>query len=150
MDQLDRQIIRRLVDDGRVPYSRIAEELGVATTTVHQRVKRLKAQGVIRGTRVILDWEAVGMPVTAVVSVEYGGTDSLSTVAERMRRVPFVEACYAVTGEFDLLLAVRARSSDHLGDVLEEIRHVTPGRSRTVIVLATYFEGRVPPVSEGN
>jgi DNA-binding Lrp family transcriptional regulator len=51
-----------------------------------------------------------------------------------------------VTGEFDLLLTVRARSSQHLGEVLEEIRRTTPGRSRTIVVLATYFEGRMPPL----
>jgi Lrp/AsnC family leucine-responsive transcriptional regulator len=147
MDELDRNIIACLVEDGRVPYSRVAERLGVATTTVHQRVKRLTAQGVIRGTRVILDWVAVGLPVTALVSVEYGGQASLSKVAEQVRAIPFVEACFAVTGEFDLLLTVRARSSDHLGDLLEDIRHVTPGRSRTLVVLATYFEGRIPPVT---
>lgn len=149
MDELDRKIITALVADGRIPYSRVAAGLGVATTTVHQRVKRLTERGVIRGTRVILDWEAVGVPVTAVVSVEYRGPSSLAEIAERIRTIPFVQASFSVTGEFDLLLVVRARSSDHLGDLLEEIRQITPGRSRTVIVLATHFDSRVPPVDEG-
>lgn len=148
MDALDRKIINALVADGRVPYSRVASDLGVATTTVHQRVKRLTERGVIRGTRVILDWEAVGVPVTAVVSVEYRGPSSLADIAEQIRAIPYVQAAFSVTGEFDLLLVVRAKSSDHLGELLEEIRQITPGRSRTVIVLATHFDGRVPTVDE--
>ena len=68
MDDLDRRIVASLVQDGRTPYSRIAEENGVATTTVHQRVRRLTERGVITGTRVVVDWEAVGLPVTAMVS----------------------------------------------------------------------------------
>jgi Lrp/AsnC family leucine-responsive transcriptional regulator len=149
MDELDRKIIKALVADGRIPYSRVATDLGVATTTVHQRVKRLTEKGIIRGTRVILDWEAVGVPVTALVSVEYRGPSSLAEIAEQIRKIPYVEASFAVTGEFDLLLLVRARSSDHLGDLLEEIRQITPGRSRTVVVLAIHFDSRVPPVDAG-
>lgn len=144
MDDLDRKIVASLIHDGRTPYSRIAEEQGVATTTVHQRVRRLTEQGIITGTRVVVDWEAVGLPVTALVSVEAPGERPLAQVADEISAIPFVQNCYAVTGEFDLLLTVRARSSDHLGDLLEEIRGVAPGRSRTLVVLATYFEGRTP------
>jgi Lrp/AsnC family leucine-responsive transcriptional regulator len=146
MDDLDRKIITTLTEDGRTPYSRIAQECGVATTTVHQRVKRLTDNGVIIGTRVRVDWEAVGLPVTAVVSLETPSSEPLVDIAEELRAIPYVQNCYAVTGEFDLLLTVRARSSEHLGQLLEEIRRYAPGRSRTLVVLATYFEGRVPPV----
>lgn len=146
MDDLDRKIITTLTEDGRTPYSRIAQDCGVATTTVHQRVKRLTDSGVIIGTRVRVDWEAVGLPVTAVVSLETPSSEPLADIAEELRAIPYVQNCYAVTGEFDLLLTVRARSSEHLGQLLEEIRRYAPGRSRTLVVLATYFEGRVPPV----
>jgi len=144
MDELDRRIIAILADDGRTPYREIAEITGVATTTVHQRVRRLTEQGVIAGTRIIIDWEAVGLPVTALVSVEAPGDIPLADVAESIATIPFVQDCHAVTGEFDLLLTVRARSSDHLGNILERIRRFAPGRSRTLVVLATYFEGRTP------
>ena len=144
MDDLDRTIITILAEDGRTPYRQIAERTGVATTTVHQRVRRLTEQGVIAGTRIIIDWEAVGLPVTALVSVEAPGDIPLADVAESIASIPFVQDCHAVTGEFDLLLTVRARSSDHPGSILESIRRFAPGRSRTLVVLATYFEGRTP------
>lgn len=131
-----------------MPYSVIASEAGVATTTVHQRVKRLTANGVIIGTQARIDWEAVGLPVTALVSVEGVTGKALAEVAEELRTIPHIQSCFAVSGEFDLLLTVRAASSGHLGDLLEEIRAHAPGRSRTIVVLATYYAGRVPPVPE--
>ncbi|MDJ0792290.1 MAG: Lrp/AsnC family transcriptional regulator [Acidimicrobiia bacterium] len=146
MDDLDRKILKALASDGRTPYSRIAEEAGVATTTVHQRVKKLTENGIIRGTRVVVDWEAIGLPVTAVVSVEAPAAHPLAEIAEQLRAIPEVQNCYATTGEFDLLLTVRARSSEHLGELLDGIRAIAPGRSRTIVVLATFFDGRVPPV----
>ena len=148
MDQLDRIIIAILAEDGRTPYREIAERTGVATTTVHQRVRRLTERGVIVGTRVVIDWEAVGLPVTALVSIEAPGDRPLAEVAATIADLAYVQSCYAVTGEFDLLLTVRARSSDHLGDVLDQIRGLAPGRSRTLVVLATYFEGRTPTLPD--
>ncbi len=146
MDDIDRTIIAILAKDGRTPYREIAERAGLATTTVHQRVRRLTERGVIAGTRMVIDWEAVGLPVTALVSVEAPGNRPLAEVAASIADLAYVQSCYAVTGEFDLLLTVRARSSDHLGEVLDEIRAHVPGRSRTLVVLATYFEGRTPPL----
>lgn len=146
MDDLDRLIIARLTEDGRTPYRSIAADAGVATTTVHQRVKRLTADGVITGTRARIDWEAVGLPVTALVWVEGVSGRPLSDVADDLRAIPQIQSCFAVTGEFDLLLTVRAESSGHLGELLEDIRGHAPGRSRTIVVLATHFEGRMPPL----
>jgi Lrp/AsnC family leucine-responsive transcriptional regulator len=144
MDALDTTIIACLTRDGRMPYSRIADEAGVATTTVHQRVRRLTERGIITGTRVKVDWEALGLPVTAVISVTAPDDRPLKDVAEGFRSIPFVYSCYAVTGEFDLLVMVRARSSNHLGELLEEIRQYAPGRTRAIVVLATYYEGQLP------
>ena len=144
MDSLDTTIIACLTQDGRMPYSRIADQAGVATTTVHQRVKRLTKRGIITGTRVRVNWEALGLPVTAVVSVTAPDDRPLDEVADGLRSIEFVYSCYAVTGEFDLLVMVRARSSNHLGELLGEIRQHAPGRTRANVVLATYFEGRLP------
>jgi len=146
MDDLDRTIIARLTEDGRIPYSRIAQETGVVTTTIHQRVKRLTERGIIAGSRVLIDWKQAGVQVTAIVSVEAPDDRPLREIAEEMQSIPFIQNCYAVTGEFDLLLTVRAKSSDHLGELLEEIRMHAPGRSRTIVVLSTYFEARLPSV----
>lgn len=146
IDDLDRKIIAALTNDARIPYSRVAEDLGVATTTVHQRAKRLVEKGVIKGSRIRVDWEEVGLGVTALVSVEAPSDKPLIETTESLKAIPYVVNCYTVTGEFDLLLTIRARSAEHLGDLLEELRAFVPGRSRTVVVLATHFEGRMPPV----
>ncbi len=148
MDALDKTIIACLTEDARMTYSRIAEEAGVATTTVHQRVRRLTERGIVLGTRIKVDWEALGLPVSALISVTAPDDRPLVEAADGLREVPFVYSCYAVTGEFDLLAMVRARSSTHLGEILEEIRRHTPGRTRSVLVLGTFFEGRFPPLDD--
>jgi len=146
MDDLDRRIIQTLSRDARQPLSRVAEELDVAQTTLHQRVKRLEEQGIISGSRLTIDWEAAGLPVVALISIEMTERGSLQQAADRLTEIPYVMSCFAITGEFDLMLVIRARSSQHLGEILEDLRNQGLGRSRTVVVLNTFFEYRTPPI----
>lgn len=148
MDQLDRRILISLGEDARKPLARVAEELGVANTTVHQRVRRLEEQGVIQGSRLVVDWDAAGLPVLAVVFVEVDEPGSIKDAAGRFAEIPYVQSCHTVTGEFDLMVVVRATSSTHLGELLELLRTTVHGRSRTQVVLSTFFEGRVPPFQD--
>ncbi len=146
MDAVDYQIIELLSKDGRIPYAQIAAQIGKSTATVHQRVRRLRERGFIHGFGVDLNWEALGYPVDAFVSVRDNESQGLESLAARLRSIPFLVSASAVTGEFDLLLHVKARSSSHLGEVLDEIRRIAPGPSRTLVTLSTYISGRIPPL----
>jgi Lrp/AsnC family leucine-responsive transcriptional regulator len=146
MDAIDYKIITHLAEDGRMPYAQIATDIGVSTATVHQRVKRLKENGHIDSFTVKLNWEALGYPVDAFVSLRDNGSRGLAELSDRLRAIPFVRSSAAVTGEFDLLLHIKARSSSHLGEVLDEIRRIAPGPSRTLVTLSTYFGDQIPPL----
>ena len=146
MDHLDRQILGELIDDARKPLARVAKAVGAAETTVYQRVRRMEERGVIRGARLAVDWDEAGLGVVAIVSVELMQSGSLQDAADRFAEVPWVQNCFAITGEFDLMLVIRARSSQHLGEILEDLRNQGLGRSRTVVVLNTFFEYRTPPI----
>jgi len=130
-------------------YSKIAEQVGKSTATVHQRVRRLREKGYIKAFTVELDWEALGYPLDAFVSIRDSESNGLEKLAEKIRAIPFVMSVSAVTGEFDLLLHIRARSSSHLGEVLDHIRRIAPGPTRTLVTLTTYMSGQTPPLPAG-
>ena len=146
MDANDYQIVEFLIRDGRMPYAQIANQIGVSTGTVHQRVKRLRERGYIDSFTVELNWEALGYPVDAFISIRDNESRGLAELSERLRTIPFIKSSAAVTGEFDLLLHIKARSSRHLGEILDEIRQIAPGPSRTVVTLSSYIEGQIPPL----
>lgn len=146
MDAIDYQIVQSLLEDGRMPYAQIANRIGVSTGTVHQRVKRLKERGYIDSFTVELNWEALGYPVDAFISIRDNKSRGLEELSERLRSIPFIKSAAAVTGEFDLLLHIKARSARHLGEILDEIRRIAPGPSRTVVTLSTYVAGQIPPL----
>jgi Lrp/AsnC family leucine-responsive transcriptional regulator len=148
MDALDRKILDTLLADARTPYARIAEELGLATATVHQRVRRLRESGVITGYTAKLDWSKLDLPLAALVSISVTSRRPLSAVAEYLREIPWVVACAAVSGQFDLLVHVRAASPAHLGEIIDDIRKASKGATQTVLVLSPYFDRSAPVVVE--
>lgn len=148
LDRLDREILGILMRDARIPLSTVAKTLDVAPATIHQRVRRLTERGVIHGSRLLVDWEALGLPVVAVVSLALDEAGNMREAADRLAAIDHVQSCFAITGEFDLMLVVRAGSSEHLGEVLQTIRSTVAGRSRTNVVLTTYYEGRIPGLTE--
>ena len=155
MDAVDYQIIEYLLEDGRRPYAQIASQIGVSTGTVHQRVKRLKERGYINSFTINLNWEAMGYPVDAFVSIRDNKSRGLEELSERLSIIPYIRSSAAVTGEFDLLLHIKARSSNHLGELLDEILTIINlGRQLRaaydgvidLVTLSTYSDGRVPPL----
>lgn len=129
-----------------MPFAQIADRIGRSTATVHQRVHRLREQGIIKSFTAELDWEALGYPLDAFVSVRDTESHGLGRLAQNISVIPFVMSAAAVTGEFDLLLHIQARSSSHLGEILDEVRRIAPGPTRTLITLTNYISGQTPPL----
>ena len=146
MDTIDYQIVELLAQGGRTPLAQVAAQIGKSTATVHQRVKRLLERGYVNSFRVDLNWEALGYPLDAFVSIRDNESTGREPLASELGTIPYIVSAKAVTGEFDLLLHVRARSSSHLGEILDEIRRIAPGPSRTLVTLSTYIEGKIPPL----
>ncbi len=146
MDGIDREIVRLLYANGRLNQERIAREVKLSRPAVHERVRRLEEEGVIRGYKALVDWAALGQPVTAFVWVRTSGAKCRETGPVLMDLTcdgAAVEECHSVTGEWCLLLKVRAVSPSTLQDLIEEIRDV-PGveGTMTAVALTTIGENR--------
>ena len=69
IDQIDQKILSFLVKNARMPFLEIARECGVSGAAIHQRVKRLEANGVITGSRLLVKPQALGLNVCAFISI---------------------------------------------------------------------------------
>lgn len=107
MEELDRQIVDLLVRDGRMSYTDLGKATGLSTSAVHQRVRRLEQRGVIRGYAAVVDPEAVGLPLTAFISVKPFDPSAPDDIADRLAGVPEIEACHSVAGDENYILKVR-------------------------------------------
>jgi len=112
LDDTDLAIIRILQEDGRRPFAEIANERGLAASTVQQRATRLIETGVVK-IRAVTDGDAVGVSVIATIAIKADGTRLREVAAEIGK---FSEASYVVicTGPYDLLIEVGCKDNDHL------------------------------------
>ncbi len=69
MADLDRRILALLAVDGRTSFTDLGKATGLSTSAVHQRVKRLEARGIIQSYAAVLDYDQVGVPLTAFISI---------------------------------------------------------------------------------
>lgn len=149
VEDLDRQIIQLLAGDGRMSFTDLARRTGLSVSAVHQRVRRLEERGVIRGFTAVLDYEQVGLPLTAFISVRPIDPAAPDDTADRLAGLPEIEACHSVAGEESYILKVRVASPVALETLLARIRSAANVTTRTTVVLSTPYEGRGPVLDEG-
>jgi Lrp/AsnC family transcriptional regulator, leucine-responsive regulatory protein len=146
VEETDRAIVAALSHDGRLSYTDLAERVGLSVSAAHQRVRRLEQRGVIRGYTARVDYEAVGLPLTAFVAIRPIDPSQPDDAPERLAELDEIEACYSVAGEDFYLLLVRVGTPTDLERLLQEIRKAANVTTRTTVVLSTPYEGRAPRV----
>jgi Lrp/AsnC family leucine-responsive transcriptional regulator len=144
VEATDQLIVRLLAADGRMSYTDLAKATGLSTSAAHQRVRRLEERGVIRGYAAMLDQDAIGLPLTAFISVTPLDPSAPDDVAERLAPIDQIEACHSVAGEESYILKARVAAPGDLEELLARIRAVANVRTRTTIVLSTPYEARPP------
>ncbi len=142
MEDIDREIVRLLTRDGRMSYTDLGRSTGLSTSAVHQRVRRLEERGVITGYAAVVDPDAVGLPVTAFISITPLDPSEPDDAPDRLAGIAAIEACHSVAGDESYILKVRVTSPVALEGLLGEIRATANVRTRTTIVLSTPYEGR--------
>ncbi len=146
MDDVDLAILSRLQDDARCPNTELARELGLAASTVLERIRKLEARGVIQGYRAIIAPEAVGLGTQALVTATMAldQIDAIHGFHDAVAGIPHVRSCYGITGRYDYLLHVLARDMGHLREMLHT--RINPlrglGKTETFVVM-----GEVKPDS---
>jgi Lrp/AsnC family leucine-responsive transcriptional regulator len=144
MDAADRLIVDALRANARATFTELAREVGLSAPTVHERVGKLEAAGVITGYHAGVAPESIGYSVTALVGLILSDTADEDEVAGALAELPSVEDCYFVAGEESFVVKVRVRD---IGGLERSIRALSKiagvSRTRSTVVLSTRFEGRV-------
>ena len=142
MDDRDRKILEILQREARATFADIGEQVGLAASSVHDRVRKLEQAGAIRAYRADVDAETLGLYVTALVSVTPLDARQPDDLPDRVREFVEVEACHSVAGDENYILKVRTRTTAALEDFLQRLREKAGVNTRTTIVLSTPFEHR--------
>ena len=152
MDLLDLKILKALQTSGRKKNAELARELGVAPSTMMERIRRLEESGVLQGYRASIDPKKLGLNIQAFISVTLSRheTEIIHQFEESIRKTPHIRACYHLAGRFDYLLHVFVADLDQLGELVKKRITALPGfgKSETFLVFSEIKSDNGLPVPE--
>lgn len=128
-DRIDTRLLDEVQRDARLTIAELASRVALSTSPCWRRLKRLEADGVIRGYRAQLSPEALGWGVTAFVHVllENHSAELGARFEEAVQHIPEVVTCHNVSGEYDFLLQVVARDLKSFGEFARSTIRTMPG-----------------------
>lgn len=139
MDHIDRQILKMLQENARIPLKQIAEEVYLSSPAVAARIERLEKKGIIKGYHADIDWLKLGNHITAFINLEVAPSQK-PEFYPFIKACPNVMECNCVTGNFSMLIKVCFKSTMELDEFIGEIQKF--GKTSTQIVFSTAVEHR--------
>lgn len=142
LDDVDRILVRELVADGRATLAELAASARMSVSAVQSRVRRLEARGVIAGYAARIDPDAVGHLLSAFVAITPLDPSQPDDAPARLEHIEEIESCHSVAGEESYVLLVRVASARALEDLLQRIRTAANVKTRSTIILNTFYTDR--------
>lgn len=118
MDSVDLLLVQELMKKGRSSWADLAQKVGLSSPGIMDRIRRLEEKKVIRGYRAVIAPEALGLELTAFVSVSLEKPAARAAFLKRVRSFPEIQECHQVTGDYDYLLKIRASNTRQLDQLL--------------------------------
>lgn len=141
-DPVDLAIVAEVSRDARATLAQLSERVGLSSSAVQARLKRLESTGVVAGYRAVLDAEAVGKPLSAFIEITPLDPAQPDNAPELLEHLDEIEACHSIAGDASYILFVRVTSPRHLETLIRDIRLAASVNTRTTVVLQTFYENR--------
>jgi Lrp/AsnC family transcriptional regulator, leucine-responsive regulatory protein len=146
LDTTDLEILKLLQQNGRVTLGTLAEQVGLSSPAVAERMRKLEERGVIRGFSSHLSPEFLALDITAFIMVRVDSSTHYPKFLAKAVAHEEIMECHAITGEGSHILKIRTRNTSTLERLLGEIQR-WPGviGTRTNLVLSTHKESSALP-----
>lgn len=124
MDENDKKILTELISNSRMPISKISSKTGIPDSTVSNRIKKLENNNIIEQYTTIINPEAIGIKVIAMIIIQTE-TEKHENVEIELPKLDKVSQVYSISGEYDILIKVWAHTLEELKDIVNsEIRTI--------------------------
>ena len=136
MDRIDRELLALLLQDGRATYQELGRQVRLSANTVADRVRRLQAEGVIRGYRAELNLEAFGRGMHMISDIRLREGADRRDFEVRLGEVPQVISAMRLTGDYDFQLRMACTDTREFETVIDHLKAelgVRELRSRLVL-----------------
>ena len=134
LDSLDRQILKLISQDARIPFLEVARACNVSGAAIHQRVAKLTNLGIIKGSQFVIDPEKIGYETCAYMGLFLKEPEKFDQVVEELKKIPEVVECHYTTGGFDMFIKIYAVNNHHHLEIIhDKLQPLGLSRSETII-----------------
>ena len=145
LDRLDKQILKLIAADARIPFLEVARVCEVSGAAIHQRIQKLTNMGVLRGTQYDIDPEKMGYETCAYIGLNLKNPEDFDKVVEELKHIPEVTECHYTTGNFDMFIKIYAQNNHHLLTIIhDKLQPLGLSSSQTLISFHSAFERQLP------
>lgn len=145
LDSLDRKILRLIAADARVSFLEVARSCNVSGAAIHQRIQKLTALGVLKGSEFIINPEKIGYETCAYVGLFLKDPSSFDDVVEKLRQIPEVTECHYTTGGYDMFIKIYAKNNhDMLNIIHDKLQPLGLSRSETIVSFNAVIDRQLP------
>ncbi|HEY7446879.1 MAG TPA: Lrp/AsnC family transcriptional regulator [Vicinamibacterales bacterium] len=139
VDLVDARLLNLLQQDSSRSLAELGQHVGLSVSAVNERLKKLRARGDVRAYVALINPQSAGYTTCAFVQVAIQERDHERRFIDSVLKLPEIEECHHVSGEFPFLLKIWARDLAHLERLLDETIKTRPGvvRTQTLIVLSS-------------
>ncbi len=131
IDELDFQIISELLKDAKQPYTEVAKKLFVSGGTVHVRMNKLIAHGIVEGATLKVDYSKLGYDIGAFLGIYLEKSSLYDEVSKKLEAIPEVIEAHYTTGLYSIFAKIICRDTKHLRSVLHDKIQNIAGIQRT-------------------
>jgi len=131
IDGIDKIILNDLMEDARKPILSIAKNVGVSGAAIHQRLKKLEASGLIKGSKLIVNPEILGYNTLAFVGIFLDAASKISSALKNLNEIPEVVESHYTTGNYAIFVKILCKDNAHLMHLLNRKIQSIKGVART-------------------
>lgn len=145
LDRLDKQILKLVSADARIPFLEVARACDVSGAAIHQRIQKLTSMGILKGSQFLIDPEKVGYETCAFIGLNLKNPEDFDRVVEELKQIPEVTECHYTTGNFDMFIKIYAQNNHHLLTIIhDKLQPLGLSSSQTLISFHSAFERQLP------
>lgn len=145
LDSLDKKILSLIASDARTPFLEVARACNVSGAAIHQRIQRLTAIGILKGSQFIINPEKIGYETCAYIGLYLKDPSKFDEVVEELRKIPEVVECHYTTGGFDMFIKLYAKNNHHLLNIIhDKLQPLGLSRSETIVSFNAVINRQLP------
>ena len=136
IDNIDRGILSELMINAKVPYTEIAKKLIVSAGTIHVRMKKMEEAGIVKNSRLHINYELLGFDMTAFLGIYLEKGSTYTDVIQQLNLIPEIIEAHYTTGVYSIFAKIRCKNTKHMRQILNEEIQSIKGIQRTETIIS--------------